>query len=137
MTVEKSAFGVHRQLVADDSFVDPRLQMFFQAIGHGDEHVVDRAVLVVHELFQESSGFATIVLAEKLPHGLERDFALKIDVHVVEQVLDQLLHACSPSRVRPPAARGLPVDLRYTRRQKDWARNMSFCLALRTGAVDG
>jgi hypothetical protein len=137
MTSDKSAFGVHRELVVDDLLVDPRLQVFFQAVGQGDEHVVDRAILIVHELLQESSGVATVVLAEKVPHGLERDFALKVDVHVVEQVLDQLLHARSPSRVGPPAERGLPVDLRYTRRQKDCARNMWFCLALRIVALDG
>lgn len=124
----RSALRVHRELVADDLLVDARLQVFLEAIGQSNEHVVDRT-LVLHELLQKRSGFATIVLAQKIPHGLERNFALKVEVDVVEQVLDQFLHARSPSRVEPPAGRGLLMASRYTRRKKDCARNMWVCLA--------
>src|SRR5690606_39539629 len=48
-----------------------------------------------------------VVLAQKLPHLLHGHIALEIQVHVLEQVTDQLFHQ------RPPSASGAPI--RYTR----------------------
>ena len=94
MTLVRSAVGVHVELVGDDLFRDPRLDVVSEAIGKGDEHVVQ--TLLVVQFGEKFASISAFVLQKALAYSLERDVAVEIEDEVVEQVLGQFLHARSP-----------------------------------------
>src|SRR5437868_6252343 len=113
---QKSAFGVHLQLLANHRLGHARRDVFLQAVRQRDEKVVD--TLLLDDLGQELPRFPAVVLAQKSTHGLERDIPLEIQVHVVDEVPDQLLHAT------PPWGARTSTWLSYSPRRNPGARSL-------------
>src|SRR5262249_28826831 len=94
-----SRLGVGADLVADDLLADPAADVVLQAVGEGDHHVGDPAVL--DELGQEGAPLAALVVAQELTRHLERQVALEVEDEVVEQVGDEPVHRPSTYRTPP------------------------------------
>src|SRR5262249_55599008 len=96
-----SALAVKEQLLANDVVRNPRGDVILQAVGQRDQQIVD--ALLLDDLRQELARLAAVVLPQKASDGVQRDFALKIQVHVVDEVPDKLLHERPP--YGPPGGR--------------------------------
>src|SRR5262249_32928987 len=91
---QRSAFGVHLQLLANDRLGHARRDVLLQAVGQRDQEVVD--TLLFDDLRKKLTGLPTLVLAQKATHRLQRDISLKIQLHVVDEVPDKFLHETAP-----------------------------------------
>src|ERR1041385_3316875 len=69
--------GVGANLLAQRVVVDAGLQVILQAVGEGDHHVRDPAVL--DELGEQRASFAAVVVAQKVPHHVQRQITLEIE----------------------------------------------------------
>jgi hypothetical protein len=76
-------------VLPDDAGVDPGSQVAVEAIGHGEEQVLDTVVL--DDLLQQGPGDRTVVPAEKLTNRLGGDLTLEIEDQVVEEILGKLM----------------------------------------------
>jgi len=90
-----SAVGVDVQLIADRLLAHAVADLILQAIRQGDQQVVD--ALFLDDLRQKLACFAAVVLAQELPHLLHGDVALEVEVQVLEQKTNKLLHEEPPS----------------------------------------
>src|SRR6187401_546803 len=90
-----SAVGIDVQLIADRLLADAVADLILEAIRQGDQQVVD--ALFLDDLRQKLARFAAVVLAQELPHLLHGDVALEIEVQVLEQKTNKLLHEEPPS----------------------------------------
>src|ERR1041385_4372157 len=95
--LDYSTFAVHRQLLAQRVFGDADSDVILQAIGDGDQEVID--ALVVDELGQQRTRLAAVILAQEFPHLLHGDFAAKVDDRVLEQVANQFPHEGPPGKL--------------------------------------
>src|SRR6185295_3948836 len=91
---DPSALAVHGQLLAQRVFGDADADMVLEAIGDGDQEIVD--ALVVDQLREQGARFAAVILAQEFPHLLHGDLAAKIDDGVLEQVANQFPHEGPP-----------------------------------------
>jgi len=93
--VGSSAVGVYVQLVSDRLLAHAIPDLILEAICQGDQQVVH--ALFLDDLRQELACFAAVVLAQELPHLLHGDLALEVEVQVLEQKTNKLLHEEPPS----------------------------------------
>src|SRR6185436_9918958 len=77
-------------LFAYDVVGDPGPQVVLEAIGEGDDHIVDAPVF--DQLAEQLSSFGAVVLTQEIPHHVQGEIAGKVDYRVIQKIGDQLFH---------------------------------------------
>src|SRR5690606_28995369 len=85
-----SAVHVQVQLLADHRFGHARPNMLFEGIRQHEQQLIHP--LLLDDLREQTPALGCVVLAEKSPHLVDRDASLEIQVQVVDQVADELIH---------------------------------------------
>lgn len=117
----RSAFGVQLQLLAHDALGQPSAQCVLQAVGEGDLHVLNAAIL--HYLVHQGACFRRLVIAEEILDHLNREFARKVEHRVVKEKGDELFHR----NLRRVVSGSMPIPRKRSENQGYWQLEETIC----------